>query len=85
MPVASVPSFAKPLAVQLIRGAVGFLAIAAAFKLMGGATPLSIAGAVALVAVALVAWRGCPTCWLIGLIGVFGSRSASCPIPRPKD
>jgi hypothetical protein len=40
--------------------------------------------AVALVVAALIAWRGCPTCWLMGLLGVFGDGGRSCPVPARK-
>lgn len=46
------------------RGVIGLLAVvAAAFG-----TALGAPAAIALLLVTLVAWRGCPTCWAIGLM-----------------
>ena len=46
------------------RGALGLVA------LVGGVagTALGVSGAIALLIVTVVAWRGCPTCWAIGLV-----------------
>lgn len=74
--------FALALTLQLMRGAVGLLAIAAAFWILGAHVPAAAAIAVALVVVALVAWRGCPTCWLMGLFSLLGARSR--PVPRHR-
>ncbi|WP_433152242.1 hypothetical protein ACQPZ8_17005 [Actinomadura nitritigenes] len=53
----------EPLGRHLLRGAVGFGALAGAFALV----PLiGIAGLV-LAPVGLVALRGCPACWFMGL------------------
>ena len=79
---ASNQSFALALTLQLMRGAVGLLAIAGAFWVLGAHIPAAAAIAVALFVLALVAWRGCPTCWLMGLFGVFGART--CPVPRNR-
>lgn len=57
-------SLASPSVTQhLLRGALGLVALVAA---VAGAsvTPLALLGLV----VTVVAWRGCPTCWLVGLI-----------------
>jgi len=59
------PDFASAsLPRHLLRGAVGFGAVAAAFGL------LPVVGVVALllVPVGLFALRGCPMCWAIGLL-----------------
>jgi hypothetical protein len=53
-----------PIASQLVRGALGFGLIAAAIAL----TPSLGAGAFLLVLPGMVALRGCPTCWVVGLI-----------------
>lgn len=45
------------------RGALGLLALIAA--VMGAAA--GAAAALALLIVTGVAWRGCPTCWAVGL------------------
>jgi hypothetical protein len=52
------------LARHLARGAIGFGLIAAALALTASAGP----AALLLVLPAMVALRGCPTCWLVGLI-----------------
>ena len=46
------------------RGAVGLLALVAAA--LGAA--LGVPAALALLVVTAVAWRGCPTCWAVGLM-----------------
>jgi hypothetical protein len=48
---------------HLIRGAVGFSLLAAAFVLAAGGEPLGLS----LVVPAAGALRGCPTCWAVGL------------------
>ena len=45
---------------HLLRGVVGLLALAGAVVLGGPALLLLI--------VTVAAWRGCPTCWAVGLI-----------------
>ncbi len=48
---------------HLVRGLVGFGPLIAAIVLVPVVGPVSLL----LVAVAVPAFRGCPTCWLIGL------------------
>jgi len=55
----------KGIAEHLVRGIIGISALAGAASLM--ATSHSWLGLAALT-VALVALRGCPTCWLLGLV-----------------
>jgi hypothetical protein len=55
---------AEPLGRHLLRGAVGFGALAGAVALVPA---VGIAGLV-LMPVGLVALRGCPTCWVMGLV-----------------
>ncbi|MEV7117128.1 hypothetical protein [Kitasatospora griseola] len=58
------PDFAAPtLTRHLLRGGLGFGAIAAAFALL----PLAGPAALLLAPLGLVALRGCPMCWAIGL------------------
>ncbi|AUX44681.1 hypothetical protein SOCE26_061480 [Sorangium cellulosum] len=54
----------KSIAAHLARGAIGFGSLALAVHL----APASPWAVIALVAVALAALRGCPTCWTLGLI-----------------
>lgn len=75
-------SFARALTLHLIRGVLGFSAIAGAFWVLGAHWAASAAVAVALVVAALVALRGCPTCWLTGLLGIVSEGGRSCPVPR---
>lgn len=54
----------KSIAEHLVRGVIGLSALAAASGLMASSHPwLGLAA----LPVALVALRGCPTCWLLGL------------------
>lgn len=54
----------KSLPRHLVRGSIGFGSIVAAFALIPAVGPLALM----LLPLALVAFRGCPTCWLIGLM-----------------
>ena len=49
---------------HIVRGVLGLLALAGALV---GATSVGPA-ALLLLVVTVVAWRGCPTCWAIGLL-----------------
>ncbi|MET9270174.1 hypothetical protein [Kribbella sp. NPDC003557] len=49
---------------HLFRGAIGFASLVAAFALIPTVGPWSLL----LLAATLLAFRGCPTCWVIGLI-----------------
>jgi hypothetical protein len=49
---------------HLARGVVGFALIGAAFALAAGGKPIALA----LVVPGALALRGCPTCWLVGLM-----------------
>jgi hypothetical protein len=54
----------KSIFAHLARGAVGFGALVGSVVLIPAVGPLSLS----LLPVALIALRGCPTCWAIGLI-----------------
>jgi hypothetical protein len=57
--------FASPtVASHLVRGAIGFGLIGCAFALIPRVGP----AALVLAPIGLVALRGCPTCWMAGLI-----------------
>ena len=58
------------VAAHLLRGALGILAIAAAIYVAPELPVASLALGVA----ALLAFRGCPMCWTIGLIETIGAR-----------
>ena len=46
------------------RGLVGLLALVAAVAGAAAGTPLALA----LLVLTVAAWRGCPTCWALGLV-----------------
>lgn len=54
----------KSVAIHLLRGAVGFGLIGGGIALAGNLSPVALL----LVPFGLVALRGCPTCWVLGLI-----------------
>jgi hypothetical protein len=64
----------KPLLIHLVRGVLGVALLIAAFSF---ASRLPIV-ALLLGGAALVAFRGCPTCWLSGL---FEMASRNKPAP----
>ena len=49
---------------HLMRGAIGFGLIAAAFALTPSHGPVALL----LAPIGVVALRGCPTCWIVGLV-----------------
>jgi hypothetical protein len=57
---------------HLLRGVAGLLAGLGAILLLGVLGPVSLG----LLPVAVVAWRGCPTCWAVGMIGTLSDRRA---------
>jgi len=67
----------RSLAVHLARGAVGFAALAGAFALLGSHGGWSIA----LLALAVLALGGCPSCWTIGLIQTVSAKLRGRPAP----
>jgi hypothetical protein len=60
-PISLASSSAK---LHYVRGLAGLLALVAALAGAAAATP----AALALLIVTIAAWRGCPTCWAIGLM-----------------
>jgi hypothetical protein len=66
--------------VHLVRGVVGLIAAVSAFALVGIIGPVSLL----LLVPAGLAWRGCPTCWAVGLtrtraVRDSGAGCAACP------
>lgn len=61
--------------VHVIRGVLGLLAFVAAFALIGVIGPTSLL----LLIPAVLLWRGCPTCWAVGLER---TKARSCPVRR---
>jgi len=61
---------------HLLRGLIGVAA------LIGTAALVPAVGAIGLLLlVTPIAWRGCPTCWTVGLIQTMGR---ACPAPRRR-
>lgn len=58
----------RTVSVHLMRGGLGALALAAAW------IAPSLWLAVPLVGAALWAWKGCPTCWTVGLLQTIANR-----------
>jgi hypothetical protein len=72
---------------HLMRGAIGFGLIGAALAL----TPSHGPAALLLVAPGMVALRGCPTCWIVGLIETISAgrlrracTDAGCTLAQPE-
>jgi hypothetical protein len=57
---------------QLFRGAVGLAAAMLAIVLVAVVGPISLV----LLLLTAVAWRGCPTCWTVGLLGTLADARA---------
>lgn len=66
----------KPLLIHLVRGGLGVVFLLAAFSLAGRLPNVALL----LGGGALVAFRGCPTCWLAGLFEVARAKK---PKPPP--
>jgi hypothetical protein len=64
---------------HLLRGLIGVAA------LIGTAALVPAVGAIGLLGLIVtpIAWRGCPTCWTVGLLQTIG-RSRACPAPRGR-
>jgi predicted cobalt transporter CbtA len=57
---------------HLFRGAVGLTAVILAIVLAAVVGPISLV----LLLVTVFAWRGCPTCWTVGLFGTLADNHA---------
>jgi len=73
------PFASASLSVHLLRGLAGFSALAGT---LWAAQDWPLA-ALALGVLALLLWRGCPTCWTIGLIETASCRARGACKPRP--
>ena len=58
------PFASRSVARHYVRGAVGLLALILAFVGAALVSPVALL----LLIVTVVAWRGCPTCWAVGLM-----------------
>ncbi|HEX3827970.1 MAG TPA: hypothetical protein VHV82_11935 [Sporichthyaceae bacterium] len=70
----------RSVRMHVVRGVVGLVAAVAAFALVGIIGPVSLL----LLVPAGLAWRGCPTCWAVGLtrtkaVRDSASRCIACP------
>ena len=61
--VARSPFASSSVVLHVVRGLVGLVAFVAGIAGLGAIGP----SALLLLLVAGIAWRGCPTCWVIGL------------------
>jgi hypothetical protein len=66
------PLASGSLRAHLLRGAAGLVAAVLAMVLAAVVGPVSLV----LLAVTAVAWRGCPTCWTVGLLGTLADDRA---------
>ncbi len=71
------PAGRSPLAsgsvrVHLLRGVIGVVAAVGAIVLARVVGPVALL----LFGVTVVAWRGCPTCWTVGLMGTLADDRA---------
>jgi hypothetical protein len=64
------PLASRSVRAHLVRGAAGLLAAGLAIGLLGVVGPVSLA----LLPLTAVAWRGCPTCWTVGLLGTLADE-----------
>jgi hypothetical protein len=72
----------RSVPVHLVRGVLGLVAFVAAFAVIPVLGPVSLL----LLVVAGLAWRGCPTCWAVGLTRTkalrrSGATCTACPPP----
>jgi len=57
----------KTVLAHMLRGVIGFGTLAPAILLARNADTASVHASVTLAIVALIALRGCPVCWAVGL------------------
>ena len=72
------PLASGSVAEHVLRGMLGASAAALAIVLVGVVGPVSLL----LLGVTVIAWRGCPTCWAVGLSGTLADRRARRGCPR---
>jgi hypothetical protein len=59
--------------VHVVRGLVGLVLVVAALALAGTSALFLL-----LAVPGVVAWRGCPTCWTLGLLATLARRDSAC-------
>lgn len=67
------PFASRSTSIHLVRGLIGLLAVIGAVAGVGLGAPVTLI----LLLVAVAAWRGCPTCWMVGLMQT-REREAAC-------
>lgn len=70
----------RSLAEHLVRGVLGLVLVVLALA-WAGSNPWALLLAVP----AVVAWRGCPTCWALGLAATLSRGRAGCPDGTCRD
>ncbi len=63
--------FDRKLFIHLLLGLIGVAAVTGAIYWRESGWP-----ALVLIPIALIAWRGCPSCWLMGFCELAGRRDA---------
>ena len=64
----------KTVLAHMLRGVIGLSALSIAILLTRNADTASVLASVTLAIVALIALRGCPVCWTIGLFETLRGR-----------
>ena len=73
----------KTALAHILRGVIGFCALALAILLARDADTASVHASVTLAIAALIALRGCPVCWTIGLFEILRGRAPHIFNTRP--
>jgi len=68
---------------HILRGVIGFGALALAILLARNPDTASVLGSVTLAVVALIALRGCPVCWAVGLFETLRGNASHMFNTRP--
>ena len=64
----------KTVLAHILRGVIGFCVLVSAILLARNADTASLLASVTLAIVALIALRGCPACWTIGLFEIMRGK-----------
>ena len=72
------PFASRSVRIHYARGALGLAALVAAVALAAA----GVSAGLALLIVTAVAWRGCPTCWAVGLAQTRDGVACRPPTPR---
>jgi hypothetical protein len=66
------PLASRSVREHLLRGVVGLIVAGAAIVLCRRVGPVALM----LLPLTAIAWRGCPTCWTVGLLGTLADAQA---------